>query len=66
MSESQSLQRYGNFKAAEGTAQNRGIQAVTSQFGRQVAEFLNQNFKNRWTGRPGPVAWPPRSPDQTP
>ena len=24
------------------------------------------NFPNRWLGRGGPVAWPPRSPDLTP
>ena len=27
---------------------------------------LNESFPNRWLGRGGPVAWPPRSPDLTP
>jgi len=31
-----------------------------------VREFLNELFLNRWLGRGGPVAWPPRSPDLTP
>jgi len=26
----------------------------------------NECFSNRWSGRGGPVAWPPRSPDLTP
>jgi len=33
---------------------------------RRVREFLNESFRNRWLGRGGPVAWPPRSPDLTP
>ena len=28
--------------------------------------YLNECFPNRWLGRGGPVAWPPRSPDLTP
>ena len=31
-----------------------------------VRVFLNESFPNRWLGRGGPVAWPPRSPDLTP
>jgi len=31
-----------------------------------VREYLNKSFSNRWLGRGGPVAWPPRSPDLTP
>ena len=27
---------------------------------------LNESFPNRWLGRGGPVAWPPRSPGLTP
>jgi hypothetical protein len=34
--------------------------------GRNVLNFLNENFAGRWIGRHGPVAWPPRSPDLTP
>ena len=35
-------------------------------FGRIVREWLDANFPERWIGRAGPVAWPPRSPDLTP
>ena len=31
-----------------------------------VREYLHASFPNRWLGRLGPVAWPPRSPDLTP
>lgn len=37
-----------------------------AHFARIVREFLNLNYPNRWIGRGGPVAWPPRSPDLTP
>jgi len=30
-----------------------------------VREYLNESFPNRWLGRGGPIAWPPRSPDLT-
>jgi len=33
---------------------------------RQEREFLNESFPNRWLGRGGPIAWPPRPPDLTP
>jgi len=33
---------------------------------RRMREFLNKTFPNRWLGRGGPVAWPPRSPELTP
>jgi len=29
---------------------------------RCVREYLNESFPNRWLGRGGLVAWPPRSP----
>ena len=32
----------------------------------QGREYLNESFRNRWLGRGGPIAWPPRSPDLTP
>lgn len=35
-------------------------------WGLEVREFLDQEFPNRWIGRDGPIAWPPRSPDLTP
>ena len=31
-----------------------------------MRDYLNESFTNRWLGRGGPVAWPPRSPDLTP
>lgn len=31
-----------------------------------VREFLSEWKENRWIGRGGPIAWPPRSPDLTP
>lgn len=31
-----------------------------------VRNHLNSEFGDRWIGRGGPVAWPPRSPDLTP
>jgi hypothetical protein len=33
---------------------------------RHVREYLDEYFPNRWLGRGGPLAWPPRSPDLTP
>ena len=35
-------------------------------YSRLVREYLNASFPNRWIGRGGPIAWPPRSPDLTP
>ena len=32
----------------------------------RVTELLNELFPNRWLGRGGPVAWPPRSQNLTP
>ena len=32
----------------------------------QVRSYLDRKFGDRWIGRGGPVAWPPRSPDLTP
>ena len=33
---------------------------------RHVRDYLNESIPNRWLGRGGPVAWPPRLPDLTP
>ena len=33
---------------------------------RHMRDYVNESFPNRWLGRGGPVAWPPRSPDLTP
>lgn len=35
-------------------------------YARDVRDFLNGEYGNRWIGRGGPVAWPARSPDLTP
>jgi hypothetical protein len=35
-------------------------------FSLQVRLALNARFPNRWIGRVGSMAWPPRSPDLTP
>ena len=37
-----------------------------AHYSRHVRVYLNESFSNRWLGRGGPVAWPPRSPDLTP
>ncbi|GFW01257.1 DUF4817 domain-containing protein [Trichonephila clavipes] len=37
-----------------------------SHYTRHVREHLDRTFPNRWIGRGGPVAWPPRSPDLSP
>jgi hypothetical protein len=37
----------------------------TPHSGRQITAFLKQYFQNCRTGRQGPIAWPPRSPDLT-
>lgn len=34
-------------------------------FARIVRRFLDERYPNRWIGREGPIAWPPRSPDLT-
>jgi len=39
---------------------------VPSHYTRHVRDYLNESFPNRWLGRGGPVAWPPRSPDLKP
>jgi hypothetical protein len=36
-----------------------------AHFSREVRDHLNDTFGDRWIGRGGPVAWPPRSPDLT-
>lgn len=35
-------------------------------FTREVREFLDVTFPNRWIGRRGPIEWPSRSPDLSP
>jgi len=37
-----------------------------AHFSRVARDYLNQNCGQKWIGRGGPVAWPPRSPDMNP
>ena len=39
--------------------------SVPYQFALRVREFLNEKFATKWTGRGGPLFWPPRSPHLT-
>lgn len=42
------------------------LDGCPAHYGRNVRNWLNNNYPGRWIGRGGPVAWPPRSPDLTP
>jgi hypothetical protein len=35
-------------------------------FHKEVTDFLNSKFPEKWIGRGGPITWPPSSPDLTP
>jgi hypothetical protein len=37
-----------------------------AHFSRAVRDVLTNKYHGRWTGRGGPTAWPPRSPDLNP
>lgn len=37
-----------------------------AHFSARTRQFLNERFPDRWIGRGGPIAWPPRSPDLNP
>ncbi|KAJ4440649.1 hypothetical protein ANN_08796 [Periplaneta americana] len=37
-----------------------------AHFSRTARRYLNRRFPDRWIGRGGPIAWPPRSPDLNP
>lgn len=39
---------------------------AAAHYARLVRDYLDMVFPNRWIGRLGPIAWPPRSPDLTP
>lgn len=39
------------------------LDGAPPHYARVVANWLNNNFPERWIGRNGPVLWPPRSPD---
>lgn len=42
------------------------LDGAPPHFGRNVRNWLHENYPERWIGRGGPVEWPPRSPDLTP
>jgi hypothetical protein len=54
------------------------MDGAPAHYGRQIREWLNENYQHRWIGRlppgnnarflpgVGPIAWPPRSPDLNP
>lgn len=42
------------------------LDGCPAHYGRQVRAWLNAVYEERWIGRGGPVAWPPRSPDLNP
>ncbi|KAK3881581.1 hypothetical protein Pcinc_013963 [Petrolisthes cinctipes] len=35
-------------------------------FARDTRDFINVMYPDKWIGRGGPIAWPPKSPDLTP
>ncbi|KAJ4435025.1 hypothetical protein ANN_23598 [Periplaneta americana] len=37
-----------------------------AHFSRTARRYLDRRFPDRWIGRSGPIAWPPRSPDVNP
>ncbi|KAK3894978.1 hypothetical protein Pcinc_001271 [Petrolisthes cinctipes] len=37
-----------------------------AHFARDTRDFINVMYPDKWIGRVGPIAWPPRSPDITP
>ncbi|KAJ4447231.1 hypothetical protein ANN_09235 [Periplaneta americana] len=37
-----------------------------AHFSRTARRYLDRRFPDRWIGRGGPIAWPPRSPDRNP
>ena len=39
------------------------LDGAPPHWGLQVCAFLKDKFLERWIGRGGPAAWPPRSPD---
>jgi hypothetical protein len=52
--------RYRDFPLHD---QHDGVQA---HFSRAVRDTLDYAYHDRWIGRGGPTAWPPRSPDSNP
>ena len=41
------------------------MDGAPAHFARRVRGWCDREFPNRWIGRGGPIAWPPRSPDLT-
>ncbi|KAJ4442906.1 hypothetical protein ANN_04500 [Periplaneta americana] len=39
---------------------------ASAHFSRTARRYLDRRFPDRWIGRGGPIAWPPRSPDLNP
>ncbi|KAK3882488.1 hypothetical protein Pcinc_013131 [Petrolisthes cinctipes] len=37
-----------------------------AHFARDTRDFINVMYPDKWIGRVGPIAWPPKSPDLTP
>ncbi|XP_036146021.1 uncharacterized protein LOC118646676 [Monomorium pharaonis] len=46
-----------------GVIDERLHDGAPAHFSRRVREILDDRYPNRWMGRGGPIAWPPRSPD---
>ncbi|CAH2004529.1 unnamed protein product [Acanthoscelides obtectus] len=42
------------------------LDGCPTHYSRIVRNWLDENYPERWIGRGGPVAWPPRSPDLNP
>lgn len=42
------------------------LDGAPPHYSRVTRDYLNTTFRDRWIGRGGPVAWPPRSPDLNP
>ncbi|XP_019698157.2 uncharacterized protein LOC105185812 isoform X1 [Harpegnathos saltator] len=44
----------------------RELDGCPAHYGRQVRQWLNGHYTERWIGRGSPISWPPKSPDLTP
>jgi hypothetical protein len=42
------------------------MDGAPAHWARNVREWIEEQFPQRWIGRGGPINWPPRSPDLTP
>jgi len=41
-------------------------QGTPTHYARNITQYLNEQFPDRWIGCGGPQNWPPRSPDISP